>query len=229
MFPVDLRLRPRGTEGELLVSISGLQQYFAREAQAWEGLMYTKLRYIAGDRILAEQALSATRILFRRFAEDPAFASVVRDMREKLEISAGRSFKTAPGAMYDLDFITGYLLIKHRVASSGLTLRDRLWQCASKGLLAGSDAATLDHAGELLRTTEHVTKLVVGRATEWLPVAAHAREVTEEVVRSVLGQQLNEGLEAELEKNGAQVRGIYEKVVGCGNRTGEDTRPSTDA
>src|SRR5262249_14680325 len=75
LFPVDLRLRPRGTEGELLVSVSGLESYFGREAQAWEALMYTKLRYIAGDRQLGERALAATRILYSRFAEDAAFTA----------------------------------------------------------------------------------------------------------------------------------------------------------
>jgi len=214
MFPVDLRLRPRGTEGELLVSASGLQSYFAREAQAWEGLMYTKLRYIAGDRSLGQKTIQATRTLFSRFSQDPGFAPSVREMRQKLESSGGRSFATARGTIYDLDFITGYLSIKHGVGYGGHSLRDRIWQCASKGSLVSSDAAMLDHAAELLRTTEHVTRLVVGRATEWLPATHRARQVSEEVVGSMLGRHFPEGLEAELEKSCAEVRAIYHKTIG---------------
>ena len=214
MFPVDLRLRPRGTEGELLVSVSGLETYFAREAQAWEALMYTKLRYIAGDRSLGNRAINATRILFRRFAEEAGLAAAVREMRRKLEGSGDRNFATGPGAIYDLDFITGYLLIRHGSGSGGQSLRDRIWQCASRGVLASSDAAMLDHAAELLRTTEHATKLVVGRATEWLPLSQHAQQVTENLVGSILGRRFQEGLEAELESSCAGVRGIYEKTIG---------------
>ena len=49
VFPVDTRLRPRGDEGELLVTPAHLQAYFASEAQPWEALVYTKLRLVAGD------------------------------------------------------------------------------------------------------------------------------------------------------------------------------------
>ncbi|HYY69234.1 MAG TPA: hypothetical protein VE734_05840, partial [Terriglobales bacterium] len=41
LFPVDLRLRPRGTEGELLVTPQSLVAYFSTDAQPWEALTYT--------------------------------------------------------------------------------------------------------------------------------------------------------------------------------------------
>ncbi len=49
IFPVDTRLRPRGQEGELVVTLEGLLSYIAEDAQAWELLTYLKAHPLAGD------------------------------------------------------------------------------------------------------------------------------------------------------------------------------------
>src|SRR5207244_8173557 len=84
-FPVDARLRPRGGEGELLVTPTQLASYFEQEAQPWESLMYTKLRFLIGDRNLAGRTMQALPVLFQRFAADDNFFPAVREMRSKLE------------------------------------------------------------------------------------------------------------------------------------------------
>jgi len=216
VFAVDTRLRPRGGEGDLLVTVPQLETYFQREAQAWEALLYTKLRFLTGDRGLGERALGARRRLFERFETEPGVLPAVRDMRKKLEGNhdGEKNFKTAPGATYDIDFITSYLLVKHGVRDKSGTLRDRLWRCAAGGFLEKRDAARLDHAAELLRTVEHVVRLVVGRAWKWLPAAEHARRVTSELAGRILDRSFDDGLEGELERTCAEVRGIYERVLG---------------
>jgi glutamine synthetase adenylyltransferase len=99
------------------------------------------------------------------------------------------------------------------VNHKGGTLRDRLWRCADAGVLEKSDAAVLDHAAELLRTVEHVVRIVVGRARKWLPATEHARQVTEKLVGQILGRELSGGLEAELARTCGTVRGIYQHVL----------------
>jgi len=49
-----------------------LAAYFEQEAQAWEALMYTKLRFLAGFRAEGERAMATLNKLFERFAADPA-------------------------------------------------------------------------------------------------------------------------------------------------------------
>ena len=215
VFAVDTRLRPRGGEGELLVTVPQLETYFQREAQAWEALLYTKLRFLAGDRKLGERALQATRGLFARFETDAGALPAIREMRKKLEGNqeSEKNFKTAPGGTYDIDFITSFLLVRHGISEKSGTLRDRLWRCASGGYLEKRDAARLDHAAELLRTVEHVVRLVVGRAWKWLPATEHARRVTEELTGRILERSFADGLEGELERTCMEVRGIYERVL----------------
>ena len=116
VFPVDARLRPRGGDGELLVTPTHLVTYFEHEAQPWEALSYTKLRFVAGARPTAARALAATRTLFERFAGDVEFQPAVREMRLKQEaIDLEKNFKTSAGAIYDIDFLTSFLLIRHGV------------------------------------------------------------------------------------------------------------------
>jgi glutamate-ammonia-ligase adenylyltransferase len=215
VFPVDTRLRPRGEEGELVVTPSQLQIYFDSEARPWEALMYTRLRFVAGDAQLARRAEVTAELLFRRFANDPDFSNDVRKMRRRLELASApeRSIRTAPGAIYDADFLSGFLLVTHGVHPKAGTLRDRLWRCAGAGVLEKHDAATLDHAAELCRTVEHVFRLVLGRKTRWLPSAEHPRHAIEKLTSLILRHEFADGLEEELLRTFASVRAIYDRVL----------------
>ena len=215
VFPVDTRLRPRGAEGELLVTPAHLGEYLASEAQPWEALMYTKLRPICGDVELGRRALTAAGTVFTRFADDSNFAAAVRQMRRRLEEASApeKSIRTSPGALYDADFLSSFLLVKNGLRPKLGTLRDRLWRCSAAGVLEKKDAALLDHAAELCRTVEHVLRLVVGRNTRWLPAAEHARHATEKLTSQILHRDFPDGLEQDLLRTFSQVRSIYERVV----------------
>src|SRR4029077_1249114 len=209
VFPVDARLRPRGAEGELLVTPTQLAAYFETEAQPWEALMYTKLRFLAGSNTLGDRAALQLKTLFERFAAADGFAESVREMRSKLDAAEpGNNFKCSPGGTYDIDFITSFLMVKHGVAPKWGSLRDRLWRCAAAGLLDKSDSAALDHAAELLRTAQHISRLVVGRPGKWLPPTEHGRVVTENLTRKILGREFTQGLEHELELTFEAVRAM---------------------
>lgn len=215
VFPVDVRLRPHGADGELLVSPTQLAAYFEQEAQAWEALTYSKVRFLAGSNRLAYRAIAATERVFQRFAGDSGFREAVSEMRNKLEGSeiSAMNYKTSKGAIYDIDFLCGYFLVKQGIPDKRGTLRDRLWRCSASGLLAKADAAQLDHATELLRTADHVGRLVLGRAGKWLPASGHPRRVTEKLTSKILQREFPEGLESELKQTCKQVRSIYDRLL----------------
>ena len=214
-FPVDTRLRPRGAEGELLVTPAQLAAYFKQEAQGWEALTYTKLRFVTGSQNLGDRAIAATQELFARFRGDESFLREVRGMRTKLESAdaSENNFKTSPGAIYDIDFLSAYLLVRHSIPHKQGSLRDRLWRCAAAGILQNSDAAALDHAAEFLRTVQHVARLAVGRGLRWLPKTDHAGQITEAITAKILRRDFPNGLESELLQTLAAVRKIYERIM----------------
>src|SRR5262249_45847291 len=112
VFPVDTRLRPRGGDGDLVITPQHLEDYSPAEAQPWEALMYTKLRLVCGDARLGHRAQAATDRLFQRFRSEGSFASAVRQMRQKLQDASApeKSIRTSAGALYDTHFISRFLL-----------------------------------------------------------------------------------------------------------------------
>jgi glutamate-ammonia-ligase adenylyltransferase len=238
VFSVDSRLRPHGMEGELVVTPAQLSTYFAGEAQPWEALTYTKLRPVAGAHDVAHQAVGAVLRHLPRFAADPAFCDSVRAMRGRLErVDSGgvtaraavprtpdivANFKIAPGGFYDIDFIASFLLVRGAGAGPAPmgtswfprgNIRDTLAGLEQAGALSGSDREFLDQAAELLRATEHVVRLVQGRARKSLPTAAHPRAATEQLVAATLRRDLSEGLEAELRRTASRVREAFHRLV----------------
>jgi glutamate-ammonia-ligase adenylyltransferase len=214
VFAVDPRLRPSGAEGELVTTPKALAQYFEAEAHAWEALTYTKLRFVAGSEPLANEAIHTVQHAMRRFRDQAELGEEVRTMRAKLEKSDTRAnFKVSAGGFYDIDFIASYLLVRHGKEATAGNIRERLYSLAERRLLSDADCATLENAAELLRTLEHVIRLVLGRARKSLPAVEHAQEVTERLTARVLGRTFPEGLQAELTNSAALVRAVYDRVI----------------
>ena len=103
-------------------------------------------------------------------------------------------------------------MVKHGVPSRLGSLRDRLWRCVAAGWLDKSDAGKLDHAAELLRTAEHISRLVVGRPGKWLPATEHGLAVTGMLTGKILSREFPEGIESELVRTLESVRAIYNRI-----------------
>jgi glutamate-ammonia-ligase adenylyltransferase len=215
VFAVDPRLRPRGTEGELVITPAQLAGYFAEEAHPWEALSYTKLRFVAGAEETGKAAVAGAETGSRRFAEDGGFAAAVQEMRARLEkAEAGEpNFKTGPGGFYDIDFLASYLLLREGKHGAE-NIAQRLQRVKALG---GKDRQLLAQAAELLRVVEHAVRLVTGKPRKRLPVTAKGREAVEMLVRKSTGRELRKGLEAELERTARAVREVWERLLGAGS------------
>src|SRR5262249_52096770 len=87
IFAVDARLRPHGTAGELVVTPAMVEKYLAEEAQPWEALTYTKLRFVAGRQDLAPRLITGVWRQIVEMAFKPEFSQAVVEMRMRLEKS----------------------------------------------------------------------------------------------------------------------------------------------
>ncbi len=214
VFPVDARLRPRGAEGELVMTVAHVEEYFQREAQAWEALSFTKLRHVAGADELSRRVLQSAPGWMAHFADDTGFVAAVRGMRSKLDKpeAGGPNLKTGAGAVYDIDFIAGALAVRHRVRLRG-NMRQRLRGLAGAHLLGEAEFALLDEASEFYRALEHAIRIVSGRARKTLPVGEHARGAVEELASRMLGRSLQGGVEAELKRTLVATRALYEHLM----------------
>jgi glutamate-ammonia-ligase adenylyltransferase len=213
VFAVDTRLRPHGDEGELVTTPQQLDRYLAEEGRPWEALTYTKLRFIAGREDLKPQTLAPVWHRIVEIAAQPGFAQAVREMRARLE-RANRyphSFKQARGGFYDIDFIASSLMLRHASLAQGNTL-DRLRHLAQIGALDPAIAGELEQAAILYRTTDHVIRLITGRARPELPEAEHARKAVEDLVGAILGRPKAKDLQDALRETSEEVRGVFERI-----------------
>lgn len=198
LFPVDARLRPRGREGELVTTPAQLAQYFASDARAWEAITYLRLRYVAGDRLVAERAAEAAYRGIATVAGRQGFDRELDGMRRRLEESdSSPNLKTGQGGTYDVDFLTGRLQAKHALWFPG-NLSERAGLIGKHGLLAEQDARELAENAEFLRALEHYVRLVTGGPGKCLPVQEHAHACIAELLAGTgvppVGQPLGEAV-----------------------------------
>ena len=214
LFAVDARLRPHGKEGELVVTPEQFERYLSVEAQAWEALSYTKLRFVAGRKDLADGLLPRVRDLIVEVARRPAFPKAVAEMRARLEKSNRypHSFKLARGGFYDIDFIASFLLLCTSSTLPGNTL-ERLEHLLRIGTLEASTFEELRETTVLYRTADHVIRLVTGRARPELPAAEHARNAVEKLVHTDLGWNGKKNLQQELDTAAERVRALFQNTV----------------
>ncbi len=219
LFAVDTRLRPRGQEGELVATEGGLLNYVSEAAQVWEGLTYLKASPVAGNTALGLQIVSrlAGRLL-ERFASHSDLEGELHRMRRRLErevVVPPSNTKTAPGGYYDVDFCVSYLRLRHRMAlPAGTNVAEQIAALRSAELMTDDDAHTLTEGAAFLRSVDHATRLVTGKAAEGLPEHVGHAEAIESLAHrwGLVGG--NESLAKRLRAVQQEVRYVYRRLVG---------------
>ncbi|MDE3178616.1 MAG: hypothetical protein KGM47_03065 [Acidobacteriota bacterium] len=222
LFPVDTRLRPRGQEGELVVTADALLAYASEHAQVWEAMAYLKALFIAGD---CELGCQVTKLLGQRlserFASNPQLDDDLRQMRRRLErelASTPSDLKTAPGSYYDVDYATAYLQLRHGPAiSPGSNTAERIGALSSAGLLPDADARVLTQGAAFLRAADHAIRLVTGKSSRGIPEhTGHAAMIEDLAGRWGLlhTPDGDKPLEHRLREVQGNVRRVYRRVVG---------------
>jgi glutamate-ammonia-ligase adenylyltransferase len=224
VFAVDTRLRPRGSEGELLVTEDALLDYVATAAQPWEALTYLKLSTVAGSAGLGERV--TTRVverIFDRFAQDPDLAHSLQEMRRRLETesrSRASPTKTAPGGYYDVDFTVSYLRIRFCLSlAAGANMPQQIAALAAAGALSAAHAKTLSTGAAFLRAADHAVRLVTGRPLRGLPERSGQAEDVEHLLRLwslVKVDQADSSAQAQLYRVQQELRGVYNRALATG-------------
>ncbi len=126
LFDTDLRLRPSGDAGLLVISLEAFAKYQQESAWVWEHQALTRARFCAGDaQVGAGFEAIRTRVLTA--PRDPAaLAQEVRAMRQRLHEAhpnPSRQFdvKHDRGGMIDLEFIVQFLVLAHAHRHAALT------------------------------------------------------------------------------------------------------------
>ncbi|WP_338027150.1 hypothetical protein [Colwellia maritima] len=117
LYELDMRLRPSGNSGVLVIHINTFGQYQMQDAWTWEHQALVRARLVYGNEVIAkefkairEQVLSKKRDLAKLKGE-------VREMREKMRNHLDKSegdlidIKQGLGGLVDIEFLAQYLVL----------------------------------------------------------------------------------------------------------------------
>ncbi len=221
MFSVDTRLVPNGKGGALVQSESTYSEYFARTADAWEGVAYMKTRAVAGDLDRATRFLEdLQKIDWRRYGQSGRSRQQLRHMRMRIEkeMGEGNPLKTAAGGYYDIDFALMYL----RLRGAGMFFKvlntpARIEVVEQMGHLEPNDAHFLRDAATFYRAVDHGLRLISGHTEGSLPNSEWQLEMlTSLVKRWVPAHLCDQPLPLELLQIQGRTREFFDRLFSEG-------------
>jgi len=177
-FRVDLRLRPEGRVGALILSVEDYARYFADRAELWERQALIKARFCAGDPRVADRFLAVLRPFVFRPGLDAAIVGEVRRMKAQIDQplrakgNERRNVKLGPGGIREVEFLVQALQLLY--AGDDPWLRERntlraIFRLTERGYLSPGLGRLLGDALIHLRTVEHRLQLLHEFQTHTLP------------------------------------------------------------
>ncbi len=184
VFRTDLRLRPDPSAMPLAIPLPTALIYYESAGRDWERAAMIKARCIAGDKVAADEFLSAiTPFVYRRYLDFSAIRDI-QHMKDRMDRHrgfsglgvVGHNVKLGRGGIREIEFIaqTQQLIAGGRAPE--LRQRrtvDTLQRLAEGGWIAPEASAELIESYWFLRHVEHVLQMVADEQTHTLPEASH--------------------------------------------------------
>jgi glutamate-ammonia-ligase adenylyltransferase len=180
VFRVDMRLRPYGSAGALVLSFNALEQYYQDQGRDWERYAMIKSRVVAGDQVAGAQLQEMLRpFVYRRYLDFSAIEAL-RTMKQLIQQEVRRkgmadNIKLGSGGIREVEFIAQAFQLIH--GGRDLSLQQRpllkvLSTLESQGYLPPAVISELREGYEFLRYTEHAIQAIADRQTQMLPDGA---------------------------------------------------------
>ncbi|NUQ61723.1 MAG: bifunctional [glutamate--ammonia ligase]-adenylyl-L-tyrosine phosphorylase/[glutamate--ammonia-ligase] adenylyltransferase [Pirellulales bacterium] len=177
-YRVDLRLRPEGERGPVVISLQGALQYYDLRGRTWERQAYIKARPVAGDLQLGREFLGQLQPwIYRRYLSR-ADISGIKALKRRIEKrthdrgAAGRDVKTGHGGIRDIEFVIQFLQLLNGAdlaeLRTGNTL-EAIAQLENVGCLSNLERSLLEEHYSFLRKVEHRLQIMFDLQTHLLP------------------------------------------------------------
>jgi glutamate-ammonia-ligase adenylyltransferase len=177
VFRVDMRLRPYGSSGALVLSFNALEQYYQDQGRDWERYAMIKARVVGGDQAAGGQLLDMLRpFVYRRYLDFSAIEAL-RTMKQLIQQEVRRkgmaeNIKLGAGGIREVEFIAQAFQLIH--GGRDLSLQQRplfkvLKTLEGQGYLPHAVTEELREGYEFLRYTEHAIQAIADRQTQMLP------------------------------------------------------------
>lgn len=177
VFRTDIRLRPFGDSGPIIMTFDGMESYYLTQAREWERYAMIKARQVAGDFDSGKQLSAMIRpFVYRRYLDYGAFEELrslkIQITQELMRKDRMENVKLGPGGIREIEFIgQAFQLIR---GGQETELQERsilkiLKLLGEKELLPKEDATQLQSSYCFLRKVENHIQQYQDKQTHDLP------------------------------------------------------------
>jgi len=190
VFRVDMRLRPYGDSGNLVMSVDQAEDYYHEQGRGWERFAMVRARIITG---LSSEKLQLEAIItpfaFRRYIDYGVIDSL-RNMKEMIQREVRRrglkdNIKLGAGGIREIEFMVQSLQLIQGGRDKRLQQRNLLKVLpllAEVKLLPESTSIELAENYRFLRRLEHCIQELEEKQTQQLPTKVDQQKVIAEVM-----------------------------------------------
>ncbi len=178
VYRVDLRLRPEGARGPIVMGVQTALSYYDNRGRTWERQAYIKARPVAGDLSLGKEFLeSLTPWIYRRYlghADISGIKALKRRIEQRTVAGGGgaRDVKTGRGGIRDIEFVIQFLQLLNGGDLPNLRTSntlEALAQLEHAGCLTNLERSILEDNYSFLRKIEHRLQIMLDLQTHLLP------------------------------------------------------------
>ena len=178
VFRVDMRLRPYGESGPLVMDFDSLERYYQEQGREWERYAWIKARVVAGDKTAGTDLIERLRpFIYRRYLDFGAFESL-RSMKQMITAEVQRknmknNIKLGSGGIREIEFFGQMFQLIRGGVTPGLQKRGIqavLAVLAYENHIPQAVCDELNEAYVFLRNTENRLQAFADQQTHDLPV-----------------------------------------------------------
>ncbi|MEM1244619.1 MAG: bifunctional glutamine synthetase adenylyltransferase/deadenyltransferase, partial [Pseudomonadota bacterium] len=174
VFRVDLRLRPYGTQGTLVLTFDALQKYYRDAGRDWERFALAKARVISGEFRREDLLKIIYEFVYRPYLDFSVIEALanMQVMIHREIIAHNDDIKRGIGGIREIEFIVQVFQLIHGGKYAWLkdtSLLAMLPKFSQYNLLTAKVVAYILKAYKFLRTIEHRLQQYRDQQTQLLP------------------------------------------------------------
>jgi glutamate-ammonia-ligase adenylyltransferase len=177
LYQVDMRLRPTGKSGSLVLPLAEFERYYAEgDAQLWERQALSRARIVFGDADFAVDVVRAINHQIYDLEWKPAIADEIMAMRERVQAAGSkRDLKRGFGGIVDIEFLTQLFRLKYGRAHPAIR-QPNTWRCLDAlhkvNLISAEEHGALRSCYDFMRRVETRLRIFHNRSLDELPESA---------------------------------------------------------
>jgi len=176
VYRVDMRLRPFGDSGPLVLSFNAMEDYYQEQGRDWERYAMLKARLIGEGEYHKQLSTMLRPFVYRRYIDFSVIDSlrrmkrmIAQEVRRKQLVN---NIKLGAGGIREVEFIVQVFQLIRGGQIKALQQRNLLTvlpELVEHGVISESSKTTLAHSYCFLRRVENIIQAIGDKQTQTLP------------------------------------------------------------